>query len=130
MASPQFQITQSRNLISVELAGIWQAAQDLAYLTELSEHIAAINHQPWGLLINMRNWQLDDVPRSTQIQDRLVEIPLDRRNQLAECWIVNNDLQGRSVMHFVTEQPGLSFERCYTQSEALAWLKRFDLTPE
>lgn len=113
--------------MSIKLEGQWTLAADLSYLTDLSHQINLINNAPWGMLIDMREWDLDDVPTFDRSQ-KTSDIHLDRRNQIAECWLVRNDLQARSLITFIEAVPGLSFQRFLTKSEAMSWLKSFNLS--
>lgn len=90
-------------------------------MTELSEQIYQMHRKPWGMLVNMLDWELDDVPKFSK-EHNVVEVHLDRRNQIAECWVVRNSIQARSLLKFVENLPGVSFDRFLTISEAKAWL--------
>jgi hypothetical protein len=87
-------------LIFVELCGEWSTNNDLAYLSELSESIGKMRGQNWTMVVDMRKWQ---VPES--IRQSKYKIQLDRRNQKAECWIVNQLDDNEYLVPFFKDSP-------------------------
>lgn len=94
--SSNFSIQVRGTLILVDLTGDWSEQDDLSYLSALTEQIAHINREPWGLLVDMRGWRVQDAATEPTFK-----IALDRRNQKVECWIVDDLQQGDFLLpHF------------------------------
>lgn len=104
--NPAFTIELSEHLVQVRLAGKWSLAQDMAYLSQLAESIDQIKAKPWGILVDMRQWQLEEVKEFGYQQKQVANVHIDRRNQLAECWIVNSPNQAQTLIKVNLSIPG------------------------
>lgn len=94
--SSNFSIRVKGSLIAVDLTGNWSEQDDLSYLSSLTEEIAHINREPWGLIVDMRDWKVQEAATEPTFK-----IALDRRNQKVECWIVDHHQQGDFLLpHF------------------------------
>ena len=113
-------------ILKVCLFGSWNLSADIQYLQGLSEHIDKVNCAPWGMLVDMRNWQLRPAT-DNMFGQSVANIHLDRRNQLFECWVVNTFDQASELQPFIESVPNLRFKRFYEHEQALDWIKHFNL---
>jgi hypothetical protein len=91
-----FSIQVYGSLIVVDLTGNWTEQNDLSYLSSLTEEITRVKREPWGLLVDMRGWTVQQAATEPTFK-----ITLDRRNQKVECWIVDDLQQGDFLLtHF------------------------------
>ena len=72
------------NLILVRNVGHWTLAQNIAYLSELSDTLIANRNRLFTIFVDMREWSVDEPTKTTSIKRNL---KLDRRNQKAEHWL-------------------------------------------
>lgn len=93
-----FEIVSNKNVIKVKLSGVWDIKVDFAYLTELTNHMQKMRGNPWCIIVDMRGWI---VPEAHKNCNHKVNLQLDRRNQKAECWIVDHPSQGDFLVHFM-----------------------------
>lgn len=94
--SENFNIQVFDSLIVVDLSGNWSEQDDLSYISSLAESIAELRRSSWGILVDMRGWRVQQ--EATQ---PTFKITLDRFNQKAECWIVDELQQGDFLLtHF------------------------------
>jgi hypothetical protein len=94
--SSHFSIQIYEQLIVVDLSGNWTEQDDLNYISQLSEKITEVRGSSWGILVDMRGWKVQVATTKSTF-----EIALDRRNQRAEFWIVDNIEQGEFLLaHF------------------------------
>lgn len=114
-----FQVKTSEQVIIARLAGVWTLNDDLEYITQLSEHISAFNRKRWGLFVDMRDWVLPEEVFESPFKSRIL---LDRRNQVAESWLVNELNQGEQLLPFFRETKIVPF-RTLSRTEALNYLK-------
>lgn len=113
-----FSIAVKHQLIRVDLQGDWNSQIDMEYLTELMEAIHQTKQAPWGILVDMRGWRVTDELKAFKHNNVL---HLDRRNQRAECWLVEDDDQGSHLLHFINEAK-MPFKKCYDIESARQWL--------
>lgn len=120
--SSNFSIQVKGSLIVVDLTGDWSEQDDLSYLSSLTEQIAHINREPWGLLVDMRGWKVQEAATEPKFK-----IALDRRNQKVECWIVDDHQQGDFLLiHFKnTPVKPLKF---LNPTEAIKWIEKLGFT--
>lgn len=119
--SASHQIICFKALIYVELRGEWSTQRDLAYLSELAESIRFMRGRTWAMLVDMRLWH---VPES--IRHAKYNIQLDRRNQKAECWIVNELNDNDYLLPFFKESP-VQPQRFLTLQNAQQALQKLDI---
>lgn len=123
---PGYEIQILHNVLAVKLTGRWDLASDRDYLHDLSQAINNVNHQPWGMLVDMRDWGLQQVD-SNLFSNNVANIHLDRKNQVCECWLVHHLTQGEQLVPFVATLPNLHFKRVLRPQDAQQWLSLFDL---
>lgn len=123
--SPSFSIIAEDDILRVTLKGTWSLAQDMAYLTSLSDAIDQIKAKPWGLLVDMREWQLDETTQQRATGRHVANVNMDRRNQKAECWLVKQPSQGQSLIQFIPQT--LPFLRVTDKQQARVWFKEYAL---
>lgn len=116
-----YRVITTTNLIKVSLEGVWNSAIDIAYLTELSLAMRAMRTNPWGLAVDMRGWF---VPEEVRRFKEKTAIHLDRRNQQAECWLVDDMAQANHLSDYI-EKAGVPFKRCLDVSSANIWLAQY-----
>jgi hypothetical protein len=105
MSKPaSFTINTFHNLLKVRLEGIWDLATNIEYLNELSLVMRSCHNGP---LVDMRDWIVTDEIRNFKSK---INIQMDRRNQILECWLVDDMDRGSHVAHFI-EQAEIPFQR-------------------
>ena len=117
-----YQITKTGNILHVVLSGNWDLALEIKYLTELSAAIETVRHNPWGLLVDMRQWKLPQISDDT-IEENLAKVHISRRNQRCECWIVRDEIQALQLQPFVENEPGMIFRRVTEPEQAASFLE-------
>ncbi len=120
-SAPHFHIVDKAGLIKASLEGRWNTQIDLAYITRLSEFMQKNNHKPWALLVDMRGWR---VPPDVKLFKHENVFHLDRRNQKAECWLVEDKDQGVHLIHYLTIAK-IPFRRCLDVDSAQTFLQQF-----
>ena len=116
-----FKVETRNNIIRVELKGVWDIKVDFAYLTELTQHMQKMRGNPWCIVVDMRGWI---VPDNHKTSNEKVDLSLDRRNQKAEVWIVDDPSQGDFLIHFMTDA-GFPFRKVNSEQEAFNWLSEY-----
>ena len=124
----RYEITHVGHLLHVVLSGNWDLALEIKYLTELASAIDAVRHNPWGMLVDMREWKLPSVTDES-IKENLANVHISRGNQRCECWIVRDEAQASQLQPFVENTPGMSFCRVSSPQQAEEFLtsKGFEL---
>ncbi|WP_100642700.1 hypothetical protein [Alteromonas facilis] len=117
MKKADFSIQRKDRMISVKLIGKWTTSADLAYLTSLSQAINAMRRGTWGIIVDMRQWQVDE---SVAEENKNYPVVIDRRNQIAEAWLVNDAKQAQHLDKYFESLP-FSPLRVQSQSELNAW---------
>lgn len=106
-----YHIEQFKNCILVTLRGDWDMATNIRYLGELSDCLKQRSGKPFHLIVDMRSWQ---DPKSDSNMRMKSTIRLDRRNQLSELWLEDeNSDTGHIVKNFFAD---VSFPLDRTQS--------------
>jgi hypothetical protein len=102
MPTAPFNIEQFHNCLLVTLRGKWDMATNILYLAQLSESLKRRRGRPFHLLVDMRTWQ---IPKSDSFNQMKAPIKLDRRNQLSEVWLENEDTDADHIADkFFNEQ--------------------------
>ncbi|MBJ2129154.1 arginine decarboxylase [Alteromonas sp. IB21] len=94
MSTTPFQIEQFRNCMLVALRGKWTMSTNIQYLAKLSESLKARQGRPFHLFVDMRGWQ---IPKSDNFNQIKSSITLDRRNQLSELWLENDETDAEHI---------------------------------
>lgn len=118
---PSFRVITVNNLIKADIEGLWDAASDIGYLTDLSQAMSNMRNRKWGLVVDMRGWFITE--EMLHFKQRTI-LHLDRRNQELECWIVDDMAQGKHLFHYV-EKTGIPFKRALTIKSANTWLEQY-----
>lgn len=118
-----YQIYSKKSLIQVRITGTWTINIDLAYLSELSETMSKARNTPWAMIVDMRGFLLPEELLDSE-KKITANINLDRRNQLAECWIVDHMEQSKNLERFITGS-GVPLKKVFTEQEANLWLANF-----
>lgn len=119
-AEASFDMEVVGNLIKVDLSGQWTVHMDLKYVSELSETMATMRDNSWAVLVDMRGWH---VPKSVYQSDLAFKLNLDRRNQMLECWVVDEPDQAEFIMPLF-EQANLMPKRCFDIASAAKVLEQ------
>lgn len=120
---PSFQVLICNNLIKVNLEGCWDISSDLAYLNQLSAAMKQVRDKPWGLLVDMRGWRVSE--EMINFKQKTI-FHMDRRNQIAECWLVEDLSQGAHLIHFI-EKANIPLKRCTSVSSGRTWLNQYGI---
>lgn len=94
MKKPSFTINRTTRLITIRLDGEWNSAIDLEYLSELASTMQQMRQGTWAIVVDIRSWYIDP---DTAKQNTNYSLHLDRRNQLAEVWIVREHNQAKHL---------------------------------
>jgi hypothetical protein len=114
--SSSFHIHRFGSILYIRLQGMWSTQLDLAYLSELAEIIRGMRGQTWSMVVDMRGWVVPEPAK-----DPKYNIDLDRRNQRAECWLVDYiDAQAHLLVHFANKT--LQPQRFTDLNSLEAWL--------
>ena len=97
---PSFSFNIIGKVLEVRVQGLWTIQADLAYLSEFGEQLLKMRGNSWAVVIDMRGWIL---PENLFDSKFIAKIVLDRRNQKAECWIVDHLNQGEILSPFFRE---------------------------
>jgi hypothetical protein len=97
---PSFSFKIVGKVLEVKIQGVWTIQADLAYLSEFGEQIQKMRGNSWAIVVDMRGRIL---PAKLFDSEFISKIILDRRNQKAECWIVDHLKQGEELLPFFRE---------------------------
>lgn len=117
---PKYEVVTKNNIINVKISGVWTIQADLAYLTTLIEQIHKVRGKPWSIFVDMRGWVL---PLEVFNSEFKTKILLDRRNQIAESWLVDDLSQGEVLMFFF-EHSKIKPKRVLSKKEAFDWINK------
>lgn len=118
MTEPTYSVELINNIVVVNISGDWNIQADIAYLTLLDETISKVRSDRWALFADLRNWQ---VSKDVENYKHNVTIEIARRNQQAECWLVDCVEQGKHIQHHI-ENAGIPFMKCMNKLDAENWL--------
>ncbi|MDM7860423.1 hypothetical protein QTP81_07430 [Alteromonas sp. ASW11-36] len=127
--APTFTVQKSGDVLWVKLKGQWNVSADLNYLTQLSANMGRIRNQPWGMIIDMREWLITDLKVSAPAVD-IASIDLDRRNQVLEAWWQREVGQADFLAPFVTRQKSIDFVRSQDEQVILTSYQKHGLSSE
>ena len=117
-STAEFDVSTHGNLIKVRLRGVWTIQIDIEYLTELTRQMQHVKGAPWAMLVDMRGWVMPQAVTDYKLEFRH---SLERRNQKAECWIVDTPNQGDHLVHYF-EEAKVPLARHTVEQQALDWL--------
>lgn len=119
--APFFEVISGSHLIKAKITGDWTITADIGYLSRLAEAMQNSRSQPWCLLVDMRGFV---IPTELKARNRKItaNVELNRRNQLAECWIVDDMEQGKELEHFI-HASNIPLHRFKDEESANRWLK-------
>ena len=116
--NPNFSFNVIGKVLEVRIQGNWTVQADLAYLSAFGEQMHKMRGNSWAVVIDMRGWVL---PADLFDSKFITKIVLDRRNQKAECWIVDHLKQGEMLLPFFKEST-VTPERVLDVKLAEEWL--------
>ena len=119
-AKPNFSFNIIGKILEVRIQGNWTIQADLAYLSAFGEQMHKMRGNSWAVVIDMRGWVL---PADLFDSKFIAKIVLDRRNQKAECWIVDHLKQGEILLPFFRESNVIP-ERFLDVKLAEKWLSQ------
>jgi len=119
-----FSIDIVSSMILVRKSGYWDIVTDIAYITDLAQAFTRFKSRQFVVIVDMRGWICSDEVKASEFK---TDIVLDRRAQVAECWIVDETKYSDHLLKFVT-LPSLDFLRSQSLEEANEWIARQTLT--
>ena len=117
MTSPHYSIDIRGDVLCARMHNKAQLDKDLQYLLDFATAAQSMRNRPWGILSDMSHWPAHEI----QLKDTKLFEDFDRRNQIAECWIVRDDKQGARLIPLFKRYPAIKFIRVKTLDEARAW---------
>jgi hypothetical protein len=127
LSSPSFRVETFDRLVYFQVRGTWTLAADLQWLTQTSEAMNKMRGSPWYLLADMRGWVL---PKEVAFSSKRAKYNVDRRNEIAECWWVNED-DDLNLLLPVKEKLPITVNIVTEASEVNNWLEQYvNITPE
>lgn len=114
------------NLVVARIQGEWGLTTAIEYFTKLTQAISSVQPNPWASLVDMRGWALN--PSVIASKDS-VKLELDRRNQLAECWMVEPHEPNDSLARFPL-LAGIPLYRVPSLEQGIQNLKKHSIRPE
>lgn len=111
-------------MILVRKTGYWDIVTDIAYITDLAQAFARFKSRQFVVFVDMRGWICSDEVKKSEFK---TDIELDRRAQVAECWVVDENKYSDHLLKFVA-LPSLDFLRTQSLDEANEWIARQTLT--
>lgn len=118
---PNYSVSVKNNIIVAKITGDWDMHSDLGYLTALDEAISKVRAVRWALFADLRGWRVSE--EVINFKHNLT-IQLDRRNQQAECWLVDDVEQGSHIQHHITNS-GVPLHKCLGRQEAEKCLMQY-----
>ena len=125
--APSFTVDTFGRLVYFKVSGLWTLSADLQWLTQTSEAMHSMRGAPWYLLADMRGWV---TPKEVALSSHRAKTNVDRRNEMAECWWLNED---DDLSLLLTLKEALPFEVTIVNeaNEVREWLEKFiPITPE
>jgi hypothetical protein len=120
MTNPYYSIEVRGDVLCAKLRKKTGLETDWKYLLDFSAAAQSMRNRPWGILSDMRDWPSDQ----TQVKDKRVLDDFDRRNQIAECWVVRDDKQAARLIPAIERHSAIKFTRVRTLDEARDWYKK------
>lgn len=118
MNQPTYSVELKNNIVVVKISGNWNIQADIGYLTLLDETISRIRNEHWALFADLRGWQVSEEVINLKHNQT---IKLARKNQQAECWLVDNMDQGVHIQHHIENQ-NVPLYKCLSRKDAEDWL--------
>ena len=124
MSDPSYAIEIRGDVLCAKLVGKWDLATDVTYNVKFTTMAQKIRNRPWGILCDMSDWPLT----IKEPRDRSLIKEFDRRNQIAECWVIQNEDQVKALEPFIRRHPQIQLAWFRTVEEADNWLMQQPLT--
>jgi hypothetical protein len=118
MTKPTYIVELTNNIVVVKISGDWNIQTDIGYLTILDETISRVRNDGWALFADLRGWRVSE--EVVHLKHNLI-IELTRKNQQAECWLVDTMDQGKHIQHHI-ENAGVPLYKCESRQDAEKWL--------
>lgn len=118
MTKPTYTVELTNNIVLVKISGDWNIQADISYLTMLDETISRVRNDKWALFADLRGWR---VSKEVVKFKHNLTIQLARKNQQAECWLVDDINQGKHIQHHIESQ-SVPFYKCFSRQDAEKWL--------
>jgi hypothetical protein len=120
MTKPTYIVELTNNIVVSKISGDWSIQADIGYLTILDETISRVRNDRWALFADLRGWRVSE--EVVNFKHNLT-IELTRKNQQAECWLVDNMDQGKHIQHHI-ENAGVPLYKCVSRKDAEKWLMK------
>lgn len=118
MIQPTYSVELKNNIVIAKISGDWNIQTDISYLSSLDETISKVRNEKWALFADLRGWRVSEEVKNYKHN---VTIQLARRNQQAECWLVDNIDQGKHIQHHI-ENAAVPLYKCKSRHDAKNWL--------
>lgn len=100
--APSFTVDTFGRLVYFKISGLWTLSADLQWLTQTSEAMHSMRGAPWYLLADMRGLVIS---KEVAFSSTRAKTSVDRRNEMAECWWLNEDDDLSLLLPFKDELP-------------------------
>lgn len=117
-----FYLESRGDILFASLHGSWDHKIDMEYLRALDKAANDFRDRPWGMLIDMRDWQLLTY-EGLKSGEEYASTEFSRRNQTTECWVVPHSMVRSLMLQSASFPPGLSFKSFEDMTLAEHWLK-------
>ena len=117
-AEPYYDIKVTGQVIHARMVGSWGGVVDLSYLSEMAIRMNEVRALPWAIFIDVRKCEFTEEMFKQDIRHNS---GLDRRNQLIECWLLNEPNQLSFLAHFMKKQD-VQLGRFLTTQDASNWM--------
>ena len=120
MTNPTYKIQIRGDVLCANMHKETRLDVDLQYLLDFAVAAQSLRNRPWGILSDMRDWNANAV----KLKNRSILEDFDRRNQIAECWVVRDDEQAKALIPIIQAHATIKFARVKTFEEARTWYKK------
>lgn len=121
MTEPYYSISKLGELLLVRQTGDWTLVKDIEYLCALGEHFTSLKQSRFAVFVDMRGWIVPESVKSTPIKEFLT---LDRRSQIAECWLCDDFKMSEYILpHFANVS--FTLERVTDKHIAESWVNPY-----
>lgn len=115
--SPHYSIQALDRILYVEITGTFDMHTTILCFYKIYKGVQDIQNTRWGLFIDMRGWRMTEQSFKA---GNAVELHLDRRNQVCECWFVDHPGQGNHMVHY-PKLAGIPLLRTESTAAAREW---------
>jgi hypothetical protein len=107
-----------------KLIGKWDLSKDIRYSMEYSTIAQRLRNRPWAILCDMSQWSLS----IKKPEKRSLVNTFDRRNQIAECWVIKDEKQVVALKPYLASYPHIRLNWFTDAREAGNWIAKQPLS--